>query len=342
MSEVESNMQLIQAHETIRMLQEELAITNQGLVALTLELEQRVDERTAELRTTQEELQKTNSELMQMTLELEDRVNLRTSELREKNEEVSVMTEQLMQAAKLATLGELAASIAHELNNPLATISLRVESLMRQIPAEDPKYRPLSIVAQEAARMGNLVTTLLEFSRRSKPQITPILVHEELDKALDLIEFRLRKLQIKLIKTYSPEVPSIHADRQQLRQLFLNLYNNAIDAMLPPGGILQIGVRVEKSGAALNETQADPLSPPAYVIIEIADNGCGIPQELLPKVAEPFFTTKPEGKGTGLGLPICKRIVREHGGELNILSEGIPGIGTTIQIKLPVNGVLSR
>ena len=317
-------------------------ITNQGLVALALELEQRVDERTAELRTTQEELQRTNSELLQMTLELEDRVNLRTSELREKNEEVSVMTEQLMQAAKLATLGELAASIAHELNNPLATISLRVESLMRQIPNEDPKYRPLSIVAQEAARMGNLVTTLLEFSRRSKPQITTILVHEELDNALDLIEFRLRKLQIKLIKTYSPDVPAIHADRQQLRQLFLNLYNNAIDAMQPPEGILQIGVRVEKAGAAINELQPDPISLPDYVVIEIADNGCGIPHELLPKVSEPFFTTKPEGKGTGLGLPICKRIVHEHGGELNILSEGIPGIGTTIQIKLPLNGRIPR
>src|SRR5919197_5078939 len=138
--------QLREAQETIRALQEELAETNRGSLALTLELEQRVDERTQELRSAHTELERTNSELLQLTLELEDRVAARTAELQVKSEEVRAMSQQLWQAARLATMGELAASIAHELNNPLATVSLRVEALLGEMapdapPAAGPRNR---------------------------------------------------------------------------------------------------------------------------------------------------------------------------------------------------------
>ncbi|MEW5958325.1 MAG: ATP-binding protein [Chloroflexota bacterium] len=314
------HQQLAQAQTTIRELQEELAETNRGLMALTLELEQRVDRRTAELRAAQEELQKTNSELMLLTLELENRVAERTAELQAKHAELNVMSQQLWQAAKLATMGELAASIAHELNNPLATVSLRVESLLAQAAEDDPRRRPLTIIQREVERMGELVANLLQFSRRGARQISTVSVADEIEKAVELIHYHLRNRAIQVTRQFAPDVPAILADRQQLRQLFLNLFTNASDAM-PQGGALTLRVA---TGLPTTET----------VLIEIADTGGGIPADVLSKIMEPFFTTKPPGKGTGLGLPICRRIVQEHGGVLDITS--IVGQGTTVRITLPV------
>ena len=313
--------QLVEAQETIRALQEELAETNRGLLALTLELEQRVDERTQELCTAHAELEKTNSELLQLTLELEDRVAARTAELQVKSEEVRAMSQQLWQAARLATMGELAASIAHELNNPLATVSLRVEALLGQMASDDPQRRSLEVVEQEVERMGDLVANLLQFTRRSAQQISTLDVCEELERTLELIHYHLRNHRITVIREFGPDVPLAQADRQQLRQLFLNLFTNASDAM-SQGGTLTI--RVSAMG-----------SPPALqVAIDIADTGTGIAPEDLPKVLEPFFTTKAVGKGTGLGLPICRRIVQEHHGTLDLASA--VGHGTTVHIVLPV------
>ncbi len=167
--------------------------------------------------------------------------------------------------------------------------------------------------------MGNLVTNLLQFSRRSQKQISTVDIREEIEKTLELIHYHLRKNNIQVIREFAPEVPVILADRQQLRQLFLNLFTNASDAM-PKGGTLTIRV------AAQPEEKK--------VFIEIADTGTGIPPEILPKVMEPFYTTKPEGKGTGLGLAICRRIAQEHQGTLDITSEGIPGKGTKVRITL--------
>ncbi|HEX7343674.1 MAG TPA: ATP-binding protein, partial [bacterium] len=272
-------------------------------------------------------------ELKRLNKELEERVQKRTETLRievaerkagqaallAKNEELKAVTQQLWQAAKLATMGELASSIAHELNNPLATVSLRIESLTAQTSQDDPRRRELEIIGQEVERMGNLVTNLLQFSRRSQKQISTVDIREEIEKTLELIHYHFRKSNIQVIREFAPEVPGIFADRQQLRQLFLNLFTNASDAM-PKGGTLTIRV----------EAQPEDKK----IFIEIADTGTGIPPEILPKVMEPFYTTKPEGKGTGLGLAICRRIAQEHRGALDISSEGIPGKGTKVRIAL--------
>jgi signal transduction histidine kinase len=239
-----------------------------------------------------------------------------------KNEELKAVTQQLWQAAKLATMGELASSIAHELNNPLATVSLRIESLTAQTSQDDKRLRELEIIGQEIERMGNLVTNLLQFSRRRRQQISTVDVREEIEKTFELIEYHLRKNNVKVIREFAPDVPFIHADRQQLRQLFLNLFTNAGDAM-PQGGTLTVRV------------MARPEAKQVY--IEIADTGIGIPPDILPKVMETFFTTKPEGKGTGLGLAICRRIAQEHQGTFDIVSEGIPGKGTRVCITLSVS-----
>lgn len=320
--------QLEEAQETIRALREELAQTNSGLLALTMELEDRVAERTAELRAAQEELAQTNRELIQLTAELEDRVMERTAELRAKDEELRSMSQQLWQAGRLAAVGELAASIAHELNNPMGIVALRVESLLSQVPAGDQKRRSLTIIEQEIDRMANLVSNLLEFSRRTSVQISSLDVRDEIEKTLELVHYHLRKHGISIERDYDPRVPLIHADRQQLRQLLLNLLTNASDAM-PEGGTLTLRVGLEGSCG-------DPADGGrgGRVTVEVADTGVGIAPENLARVQEPFFTTKPEGKGTGLGLAICRRIVSEHRGSLEIASQ--VGRGTTVRITLPV------
>jgi signal transduction histidine kinase len=241
--------------------------------------------------------------------------------LRSKSDELQAMTQQLWQAAKLATVGELAASIAHELNNPLATVSLRIEAVLAQTPASDPRHRPLEVVEQEVERMGNLVANLLQFSRQGSEQRSTVEVSEELRKSLELVDYHLRHRRIDVVREIAEDLPPIFADPQKLRQVFLNLLTNAADAM-PDGGTITVRAVVADGGGA-----------PA-VRVAFIDTGTGIAPEHLPHVLEPFYTTKEEGKGTGLGLAICRRIVQEHRGAIEITSA--PGKGTTVSLQLPV------
>jgi PAS domain S-box-containing protein len=244
------------------------------------------------------------------------------TELQSKNEEVRAMTQQLWQAAKLASVGELAASIAHELNNPLATISLRLESILRKTPADDPRRRAMEIVEQETKRMGDLVANLLQFSRRGEEKISTVDIREELSRAVELIQHFLRAHQVTVVPELAEDTPTVFADRQKLRQVFLNLLTNAGDAM-HHGGTLTLRC------AASTLANGEPA-----VGIEFIDTGVGIPPDHLEKVQEPFFTTKEEGKGTGLGLAICRRVVHEHRGTLEI--ESALGRGTTVRLTLPL------
>ncbi len=235
-------------------------------------------------------------------------------------EELSATTEQLWQASKLATMGELSASIAHELNNPLATVALRVENLLVHLTEDDQHRHPLEIIAQEVDRMAALVDNLLQFSRRNHRQITTVKVSQEISKSLDFVHCHLRTHQIEVVRDFADRLPTIQADRQELRQLFLNLLTNASDAM-PQGGTLT----VKAKPSVLDETEA--------VQIDFVDTGEGITAENLKKIWEPFFTTKMEGKGTGLGLGICRRIVEEHSGAIEI--ESTAGRGTTVRMLFP-------
>ena len=241
---------------------------------------------------------------------------------RRAEENLKETTRQLWQAARLAGVGELAASIAHELNNPLGTVALRVEQLLAKTPADDPRRRSLEVVEQEVERMAGLVGNLLQFSRAGRDQVSTVDVTEEVTKTVELVDHHLRKRGVRVEPEFHPAVPLIQADRQQLRQVFLNLFTNAADAM-PAGGRLVPRVRPGHIPEAR-----------AAVVIEVADTGVGIPADLLHRVVEPFFTTKDEGKGTGLGLAICRRIVQQHLGTLEV--ESRVGEGTTVRITLPV------
>lgn len=256
-----------------------------------------------------------------------ERLGQALTDLQTKRDEVAGMTQQLWQASKLATMGELSASIAHELNNPLATVALRTENLLMQMPADSDQRKPLEIIAQEVDRMANLVNNLLQFSRRSHRQVSTVDPREEIVNSIELVHYHLRTRKIEVVRDFADTLPTIQADRQQLHQLFLNLLTNASDAM-PQGGTLTIRAAVSKE------------LPDTAVAIEFTDNGEGVSAETLEKIWEPFFTTKPEGKGTGLGLAICRRIVEEHGGTIDIQSEGA-GRGTTVRIVLPATTSLA-
>jgi two-component system, LuxR family, sensor kinase FixL len=274
------------------------------LLQLNQQLEERVRERTAELESTNQ------------------RLNASLQELQQKSDELKTTTQQLWQAAKLASVGELAASIAHELNNPLGTVSLRVESILGNTTAEDPRRVALEIVEQEVERMGRLVGNLLQFSRHGRDQVSTVNLYEEIRITSELTQHYLKRSGVEVHHDVDPQLPPLFADRQKLRQVFLNLFTNAGDAM-PRGG--KLVTRVRQLGS--------PAEKPR-VLIEVSDTGTGIPAEILPHVMEPFFTTKEDGKGTGLGLAICKRIVLEHQGTIQMESE--VGQGTTVRIILPI------
>jgi signal transduction histidine kinase len=239
--------------------------------------------------------------------------------LQARNNEIKAMTGQLWQAAKLATMGELAASIAHELNNPLQILSLRLEILESQLPIELADHKDLQIMKVEIERMADLVSNLLQFSRSGQRQVSTLDIRDEIKGTLDLVNNYLLHSRIAVQTDFPPDLPLLQADRQRMRQLFLNLFTNAGDAM-PEGGKLMI--RAWSEGT------------PKQVVIEVQDTGKGIAAEDLEKVMEPFYTTKPEGKGTGLGLAICRRIVEEMQGSFQITSPG-KNQGTTVRIILP-------
>lgn len=246
-------------------------------------------------------------------------------ELKGKTSDLTAMTQQLWQTSKLATMGELAASIAHELNNPLQTISLRIDSLAEVFSNDEQKLHEFEIITEELARMGKLIGSLLQFSRHSHQEISLLDIRKEIENSLELIEYHLRAQKIKVVREFDETLPKIQADRQQLRQVLLNLLTNASDAM-PLGGTLTTRVRSVESESGISG-----------VSLELTDSGPGITPANLERIWEPFFTTKPEGKGTGLGLAIARRAIEAHHGTLSI--ESHPGKGTTVTIFLPVTSV---
>jgi signal transduction histidine kinase len=194
---------------------------------------------------------------------------------------------------------------------------------LEDLTEDDPKRHALEVISQEVERMATLVSNLLHFSRRSHRQVSTLDLSEELRDSLDFIQYHLRSHKVVVVQDFANVLPTVQADRQQLRQVFLNLITNASDAM-PEGGTLTV------------RSRAGTIAEQTAVVVEFSDTGVGVQTGDLPKLWEPFFTTKPEGKGTGLGLAICRRAVEEHRGTIEI--ETGPGKGTTVRITLPATG----
>jgi signal transduction histidine kinase len=232
--------------------------------------------------------------------------------------------ELLQQAARLADIGQLAAGVAHEINTPLASIALRAESLLRasqdvrlqQVESFRNFPRYLETILEETFRCKRIIGALLEFSARRPPETRATDVNKLVERAADLVGHQMQLKRVALSLQLQEPLDSINADAGQLRQVLLALLMNALDAT-PEGGHVTVATRGAEGGVEL--------------VVE--DDGAGIPPEVRDKVFTPFFTTKPLGQGTGLGLPICHGIVSSHGGRIAI--DSAPGEGTRVIVTLP-------
>lgn len=245
---------------------------------------------------------------------------LRQSEERSR-QQAQELEQQLIMSGRLVSLGELTASMAHEFNNPLGIIMGFVEDLLSSTDPANPNYRALQIINEESKRCREIVRDLMEYARPKTTEFCPTSLVDVIDKTLQLVENRLYKQKVAVEKTIEPDLPSTQADAPQLEQVLVNLYLNAIDAM-PEGGKLTVNAGIARS---------DFLAPMA--VITVADTGFGIAEADLAKIFQPFFTAK-KRRGMGLGLPICERIIKNHGGKIEVESQ--PGKGTTFNIYLPL------
>jgi signal transduction histidine kinase len=227
-------------------------------------------------------------------------------------QKIEEKTRQLIQSEKLASVGQLAAGVAHEINNPLTNILLDAEALQRKNKDEAAKKRAAEIISQTEV-VKKIVRNLLEFSRQVEPEMREIHVEELVEKTLSILSHQLRNIHVK--KNLLPKL-KLKGDFNQLQQVLLNIILNAIHAM-PKGGTLGIDVK----------------SMDGFAEIRVTDTGEGIPKKHLGKIFDPFFTTKKIGEGTGLGLSIALGIVQRHKGD--ILVESRVGKGSAFIIRLP-------
>jgi len=260
-----------------------------------------------------ENLKLANENLIQWSKTLERRVEERTRELKE-------MQDYLVQSEKLASLGKMAAGIAHEINNPLTSILINTHLLLEKLEKLDKKdefYENLSLIAEETSRCTQIVRGLLEFARESKPQKTQTDINDLIEKTVLLLENKASFQNIRIVKQLKPDLPLILVDRAKIQQVFWNFMINACEAM-PHGGQLTITTDLSENKKAIE--------------IRFIDTGVGIPPEHINKIFDPFFTTKPSG--TGLGLAICYGIIQQHNGAIEVKSE--PGRGTVFTLYLPL------
>lgn len=229
----------------------------------------------------------------------------------------------VFQTEKLASLGRMAAGIAHEINNPLAGILLYSTNMLKKAPEGGPFKEGLEIIIQETLRCKTIIQELLEFSREGEPKVVLSKINTVISKAIHLLEneFRLRHIQLKV--DLPNHVPEILIDENQIEQVLVNVLLNAVQA------IEQKGIITIRSSVAPDRKN---------VMVEVSDTGCGIPPEHMPKIFEPFFSTKP--KGTGLGLAVTYGIVQKHGGRISAFSE--PGQETRFTVEFPIPSGVSR
>jgi len=230
------------------------------------------------------------------------------------------INEQLVRTAKLASLGQLSANIAHEIRNPLTSIKMRLYSLKEESKTNSTVYEDLNVIDEEIIRMEGTVNNFLDFARPPELNLQSADIARILEATVNLVTPKARSQKIMIQKQFRDSPLELKIDKEQMRQVFLNIMLNAVEAM-PEGGTLEIAVaRVEdkKSNKVLE--------------IKISDTGTGMTPEMKHKATEPFFTTKAEG--TGLGLFIASRIIKMHKGSLDIDSNG--GKGTAVTLRIPV------
>ncbi|MEO6182871.1 MAG: ATP-binding protein [Verrucomicrobiota bacterium] len=235
---------------------------------------------------------------------------------------VEKLEEKLAQIDRLASIGTLSVSMAHEIKNALVAVKTFVDLLVTRNPQDELS----ALVRREMARIDSIVSQMLTFSGPAKPNLLPIRLHDVLNHSLRLVQHQIAQKNIRLDRSFAAATDVVKGDDYQLKQAFLNLLFNAVEAT-PTNGTLTVFTEEAGSKAdALHENGATEIR------VIIRDSGLGISSENLTRVFEPFFTTKP--KGTGLGLPITRRIVHEHNGTIAVESE--PDKGATFSIVFPI------
>src|ERR1044071_7836696 len=246
------------------------------------------------------------------------------SERKKLDDETRDIYHQLLQAEKMAALGQTISGVAHELNNPLATILSWAERLSQRPNLDDAVRRGLETILNESERAARIVRNLLTFARKRQTTRAMVDVNQVVRETLALRAYEQRVTNIAVIDALAAGLPNVFADGHQVQQVLLNLVINAEQAMLSANGRGILVVRTWHD--------ADQES----VILEINDDGPGIPDDLQPKIFDPFFTTKEVGQGTGLGLTVAYAIVQEHGGRIRL--ESRPHAGASFYVELPVSG----
>lgn len=231
----------------------------------------------------------------------------------------------IMQNEKLAAVGQLAAGVMHEINNPLATIGACAAALEGRLPevpaAAQGAFREyIDIIDKEVERCTNIVDGLLDFSRPKAMERSPVEVNTVIQDTFFLLKHHTRFKKLKVERELADRLPQVQANAEQLVQVLMSLMLNALDAMEAGNGTLTVRSRMGGHRGA-------------EVLVEVQDTGVGIPRANLTKIFEPFYTTKEQGRGTGLGLSICYAIVEDHQGRLEVESQ--PGLGTTFRVYLP-------
>jgi len=231
------------------------------------------------------------------------------------------MQDELLQAEKMISLGQIAAGVAHEINNPLFVISGEAEMLSMEPDSLPSAVESVKIIREQVGRIGEIIKRLLEFSRKKDTKFVPLDINILVDKVVELLKYQAKLLgHIEIDKKISEEKLIVDGDQNQLQEVFLNLMINAVQAMEEKGGILTI------------RTFSEIINPErSAVVIEISDTGIGMNEDTKKRIFDPFFTTKKTG--TGLGLSVCFGIVENHGGSIDVDSR--LGVGTTFTVKLP-------
>jgi len=224
---------------------------------------------------------------------------------------------QLVQSTKLAAIGELAANIAHEINNPLTTVLGFASFIAERLPADDPTREELGLIQEEASRARDIVRDLLQFSRQRDFMPEPADVNTVLEQVVGMVKRQGALNAVTVSEAYGADLPMVEMDVPRIKQVFLNIINNAVYAMKDGGSLT---IRSALDGTTIH--------------VAFEDTGPGIPAEILSRIFDPFFTTKPEVSGTGLGLSVSLGIVQSHGGTIDVKSE--IGAGTTFIVTLPI------
>ena len=256
-------------------------------------------------------LRQMRSDLEEWGRTLENKVELRTQEL------VS-MQARVAQSERLASVGMLAAGVAHEINNPLGGILALTSLTLEDTPTTDQRRENLEEVVRQTERCRDIVKSLLEFSRQSKEGTETVDLNEIARDTYALVGSQSLFFNVAVVMDLDPDLPRIMADRSQMQQVFMNLFVNAAQAMQEEGRI------TVKSGYSKQD---------GHVVVTVSDTGHGIDKQHIARIFDPFFTTKEDGRGTGLGLSIAYGIVTQHGGTITVDSE--PGKGTTFSMRFP-------